>query len=77
MKAAKQFLKGRDGRLWIVAVSGDIWCANYRDEKGLGGDVVTFSLSFGDDRDLRVTVKGPWLSNSYSLFNDIGVNDGP
>ena len=65
---------GKSGRRWLVSTSDDrasnVYVEGGPGSQGFGGAELVFTLRDGS----AVTLKGPWHSNSDSLFRDTGVD---
>jgi len=74
---------GKSGKRWIIPVNGNSKASdihveaekieqdpNYREFQGYGGATLTWPLENGES----VSLKGPWHSNSDSLFSDTGID---
>lgn len=67
------FAVGRSGRTWLIADTPNpadhIYVSDPRSQ-GFGGATLTFELINGE----RISLKGPWHSNSESLYSDTGID---
>lgn len=65
---------GKSGNTWLVPTLGDpskIHLDRHDPKsKGYGGSTLTFRLDNGEE----YSVKGPWNSNSDSLYHDTGID---
>lgn len=73
-KRTYKLLKGKSGKKWLIACQANeadnIYVEGEKDSDGFGGRVLNFLLKNGK----TISLKGPWHSNSDSLFNDTGYD---
>lgn len=73
-KPRYKILLGKLGTIWLVTTNEDpdhIIVQGGPESKGYGGADLTFTLANGVD---KITLHGPWHSNTDALFKDTGLD---